>query len=223
LAGELGIIPSDDKTTMNYLSQLMFYVTLGCSFCLPCVNVKSSKIKQPKTLQTSGLQSVTATLQETVKMGLYMNRYRLTLFDRLLTSHYVGDWKRAYFKASGCCLRHNERGLKRNDKSLLYPVTLLRLWNAGGWCCIYCGARCRLRGRCAITLDHIRALAMGGDNSLFNLAPACGDCNSCKSDAPLTVWLSALGVRRWQFESRRFSLWVWVSLFMLINLLHKTD
>jgi hypothetical protein len=219
LAGELGIIPSDDKTTMNYLSQLMFSVTLGCSSCLPCVNVKSSKIKQPKTLQTSGLQSVTATLLETVKMGLYMNPYRLTLFDRLLVSHHGLDWKGAYFRASACC----ERAMKRNAKTCLYPVTIVRLWNASGWRCIYCGARCRLRGRCQITLDHIRALAIGGDDNLFNLAPACRDCNNCKSDKLLPEWLHLVGVPRWQFESRRFSLWVWVSLFMLINLLHKTD
>lgn len=48
--------------------------------------------------------------------------------------------------------------------------------------CFYCGLRADL------TMDHVIPLAKGGRHSIGNIIPACGSCNSSKSDTFLTVW-----------------------------------
>ncbi len=49
--------------------------------------------------------------------------------------------------------------------------------------CAYCGARTRL------TADHVVPIALGGANSIDNIVPACGSCNSSKNAKPLLVWM----------------------------------
>lgn len=57
----------------------------------------------------------------------------------------------------------------------------LREWRellkSSGHRCAYCG-----RGDVALTEDHIVPLARGGSDSIDNIAPACGSCNSRKRD-----------------------------------------
>lgn len=45
-------------------------------------------------------------------------------------------------------------------------------------CCFYCGNEVRLPNR---TIDHIKALSLGGANSQANLVMACSACNAVKS------------------------------------------
>lgn len=42
----------------------------------------------------------------------------------------------------------------------------------------------------ATTVDHIIALASGGDNSPANLVPACRSCNSSKGKKSILQWLA---------------------------------
>jgi len=41
--------------------------------------------------------------------------------------------------------------------------------------CVYCGRKCD-----ALTEDHLTALSKGGDHTLWNILPACQNCNSQK-------------------------------------------
>jgi hypothetical protein len=46
-----------------------------------------------------------------------------------------------------------------------------------------------------LTLDHVLACELGGDNAATNLVSCCGRCNSSKQDLPLTAWLERLADR----------------------------
>ncbi len=47
--------------------------------------------------------------------------------------------------------------------------------------CVYCGDP-------ATAVDHVNPLSRGGWEHESNLVPACGFCNSSKSDSLLTEW-----------------------------------
>jgi hypothetical protein len=47
--------------------------------------------------------------------------------------------------------------------------------------CVYCGAP-------ADSIDHVRPLSRGGQETSSNLVPACMDCNKSKSARLLTCW-----------------------------------
>ena len=49
--------------------------------------------------------------------------------------------------------------------------------------CVYCG--CEATG-----FDHLVPVSKGGQHSLENLAPACGSCNSRKSNHPIWVMVA---------------------------------
>lgn len=53
----------------------------------------------------------------------------------------------------------------------------------------YFGGRCAYCLGMATTIDHIEPLALGGQNALENLVPACRSCNSSKGAKPLLIWL----------------------------------
>jgi 5-methylcytosine-specific restriction endonuclease McrA len=53
------------------------------------------------------------------------------------------------------------------------------------------GARCVYCGKPATTVDHVRALALGGTNEMSNLAPCCARCNYSRG-----ARLKNRGVRR---------------------------
>lgn len=55
--------------------------------------------------------------------------------------------------------------------------------------CAYCG-------KPMDHLDHIDPIARGGENHLFNLTAACGDCNFDKGQTPLLLWLARRAQRR---------------------------
>lgn len=50
--------------------------------------------------------------------------------------------------------------------------------------CLYCG------GRRKLSVDHIRAVALGGADDFGNLAPACRSCNSSKGKKILAAWVA---------------------------------
>lgn len=53
-------------------------------------------------------------------------------------------------------------------------------------CCHYCGSKENL------TVDHKKALVMGGTNELSNMLIACEWCNATKSNADYDVFVSFL-------------------------------
>lgn len=54
-----------------------------------------------------------------------------------------------------------------------------------GWRCVYCGSEFRLE------CDHVHPLALGGTNSISNLATACFACNRSKGAKALSNWRAA--------------------------------
>lgn len=79
-------------------------------------------------------------------------------------------------------------------------------------------------GRCAycdetgpMTIDHILAVALGGEHSLTNVAPACRPCNLKKNAKPLQKALRVLGVSRIEFLKRRG-----LALFRMIRPIQET-
>lgn len=68
---------------------------------------------------------------------------------------------------------------------------LVRLWGpVGTWRCTYCGEP-------AVSLDHLRPMSGGGEDSLRNVVPACGGqldgCNHDKGRTDLATWLRESG------------------------------
>ncbi|AVR57210.1 HNH endonuclease [Microbacterium phage Sharkboy] len=65
------------------------------------------------------------------------------------------------------------------------------------WRCVYCG-----RGA-GMVVDHFVPEKRGGEDTVFNLVPACDRCNSSKQDHEPEAWMQAVGVP----EARRAALW----------------
>jgi 5-methylcytosine-specific restriction endonuclease McrA len=79
---------------------------------------------------------------------------------------------------------NNTRRALRLAAQIGGPVPLadyIRAATANHGRCVYCNAP-------ATTVDHIRPLSRGGLETAANLAPACGPCNSSKSNRLLTEW-----------------------------------
>ncbi|KPC89921.1 hypothetical protein ADL27_38570 [Streptomyces sp. NRRL F-6602] len=63
---------------------------------------------------------------------------------------------------------------------------MYRQWEEDGmYGCVYCGGPYE-------HIDHVTPLSRGGEHSIDNLVPACGECNLQKSDADPLSWLRAL-------------------------------
>lgn len=56
------------------------------------------------------------------------------------------------------------------------------IFKRDGFACQYCG---RKPPQVMLQVDHVIAVAAGGDDDSLNLTTACEDCNSGKSDKPL--------------------------------------
>ncbi len=58
------------------------------------------------------------------------------------------------------------------------PKIRFEVFSRDGFRCHYCGATAQ---EAKLTIDHIRPVALGGNNSFENLVTACSSCNSGKS------------------------------------------
>lgn len=63
----------------------------------------------------------------------------------------------------------------------------IKVWERDDYTCYYCGKQLT---RFTATLDHLTAVANGGDNSFDNLMTACHTCNSKKQHRPLGDFLA---------------------------------
>jgi hypothetical protein len=68
--------------------------------------------------------------------------------------------------------------------------TRLAIYHRDGFCCVYCGANAEEGSQ--LTLDHVLACELGGDNDPTNLVTACGSCNSSKRDISMRAWFQSL-------------------------------
>jgi len=68
-----------------------------------------------------------------------------------------------------------------------YKAQRLKVLNAGGWVCYYCGQD-------ADTVDHVIPIVSGGDPmSIDNMVPACKRCNSAKGSRSEGAFLARGG------------------------------
>lgn len=84
---------------------------------------------------------------------------------------YVREWRRANPQRVAAYARDRHFG-----RSRIRAEVALFLLEAYEWKCGYCGSDTKL------TLDHRVPLRRGGADTLENLIPACGRCNSSKHD-----------------------------------------
>jgi hypothetical protein len=63
----------------------------------------------------------------------------------------------------------------------------IKVYERDNYKCRYCGKQLT---RFTVTLDHVKPVAEGGDNSFDNLVTACLDCNSRKNKRPLGEFLA---------------------------------
>jgi len=63
----------------------------------------------------------------------------------------------------------------------------IKIFERDGYKCRYCGKQLT---RFTATLDHVKPVAEGGDNSFDNLLTACLDCNSRKQKRPVGDFLA---------------------------------
>lgn len=81
--------------------------------------------------------------------------------------------------------RTRGQGSKWIRKSTRYAI-----YHRDGFSCVYCAA-CADDG-VTLTLDHVVACELGGDNDPSNLVTACLSCNSAKQDATTREWFAVL-------------------------------
>jgi len=81
--------------------------------------------------------------------------------------------------------------IKNQGMHWIRTSTRLAIYHRDGFCCVYCGAAGEDHG-VGLTLDHLVACELGGDNSPHNLVTCCGHCNSAKSARTMRGWLSYL-------------------------------
>lgn len=80
------------------------------------------------------------------------------------------------------------QGSKWIEKSTRHAI-----YHRDGFCCVYCGAS--PEDGAILTLDHLLACDLGGDNSAKNLVTACLVCNSAKRNLSTTAWFKVLASR----------------------------
>lgn len=89
---------------------------------------------------------------------------------------------------SGRAAVRNRRARIRAAKGSHSPSDIARLGVEQGWACAACDADIQERYH----VDHVVAVAAGGDNSPDNLQLLCPRCNIRKSTKPLSVFLSEM-------------------------------
>ncbi|AVR56795.1 HNH endonuclease [Microbacterium phage Elva] len=91
---------------------------------------------------------------------------------------------------------------RSHSKSIARSAALTRLaerrWGPKRrWRCVYCG-----RGA-GMVVDHFVPEARGGEDTVWNLVPACDRCNSSKQAHEPGPWMEAVGVPM----ARQAALW----------------
>lgn len=112
----------------------------------------------------------------------------------LLNDPYVGALTDAEFRAEFTKALENKPSVMSRHVVGGYARLHARTWkevrrlvfDRDGEQCAYCGT---ITG--PFEVDHIKALANGGTNSIDNLTVACRACNRSKNAKPLETWKGA--------------------------------
>lgn len=81
-------------------------------------------------------------------------------------------------------VRRRRARLKQAPTYLITQRDISRLLGRYKHSCAYCGSRLGD----GYHIDHVFPVSMGGSNSIGNIVPACGSCNSSKSNWFLSEW-----------------------------------
>jgi 5-methylcytosine-specific restriction endonuclease McrA len=90
-------------------------------------------------------------------------------------------------KTAAAVIGQHERATKLGRPSTLTVKEWERILDAAKHRCVYCGESGLL------AIEHLQPLSAGGDNTAWNVAPACKRCNSSKHDADMLTWLERVG------------------------------
>lgn len=103
-----------------------------------------------------------------------------------------------------------KRAKKHRVKNHLDTYTILRLFNASRWSCVYCGRLLVIAPNlpATATLDHIVPMCRGGANLVNNVVPCCDDCNDSKNDLAMLNWLEQRQLDLEYFAFRYRQLWI---------------
>jgi 5-methylcytosine-specific restriction endonuclease McrA len=93
-------------------------------------------------------------------------------------AHY--NWKGGISKGrhTRAVYRRNYRARKRASNGSHKPEEWASLKAAYNYCCLSCG---RSEPEIRLEADHVKPLALGGDNTISNIQPLCTHCNRTKS------------------------------------------
>lgn len=69
-------------------------------------------------------------------------------------------------------------------------VKRLQIYCRDGFACVYCGST--VEDGIVLSLDHVLACELGGNNEAKNLVTSCVSCNSSKSDLSTRQWFTVL-------------------------------
>ncbi len=75
------------------------------------------------------------------------------------------------------------------------PEKRRRIYQRDGHRCVYCNDSIYENADMLLTLDHVVARELGGDNGASNLVTACRSCNSAKRDLSVTQFIQHLSDR----------------------------
>lgn len=95
----------------------------------------------------------------------------------------------------------NRRAWKYDLDGILSVEDVLNVWEFTGWRCFYCNADGHAL-RVHLSVDHVTPLNQGGENSIWNIVPACKHCNSCKGDRDVYWFLRHYGRSKAAFDRR---------------------
>jgi hypothetical protein len=136
---------------------------------------------------------------------MYKADEKWSFTDMDLARLYTGQgWCKIVKKVRNASQKSNHRAQVYGVPGILLPVDVLRIYNSGLWCCVYCGRRCQ----CSpgepnnMTLDHVVPLSRGGTNDRWNIVPACPECNQAKDSQELSTWLRLVGVPLTEYRYR---------------------
>lgn len=106
----------------------------------------------------------------------YMRKYRQEKANR----EYTRTYQRNYRQTAEGKLAYSNSNNKRRAIITDAGSYTLQEWNMlldqYNHTCLRCGCN-----DCKLTVDHIKPLSKGGDNTINNIQPLCSVCNSSKS------------------------------------------
>ena len=101
------------------------------------------------------------------------------------------EWRRTHL-IQNVTHRTNWRAKKMGAKGRFTSEEFQLLCERFAWRCGYCGCPVvdRANEKNTVTPDHVIPLSKGGSNFIWNLIPACWDCNNQKGDRTPREWFT---------------------------------